>query len=287
MAMPTTEIDRRFGNPQAQPTPWADTESILRDAELYWLTTVRPDGRPHVTPLVGVWVDDAFAFTTGLGEQKTRNLEHHAPVAVTTGANTWARGLDVVVEGTAMRVTDHAALQRLAVMRTTGSTPGSGTGRSGTGSSWPATCRPRCSGWRLTRCSPSVKTRTAKPGTDSAESPSRPSRHASDGRRDGALIASDHAANRRVDRLHSSHRRAGDRTAGRPDLGPFTQASGSAPSAVGRASTGGSGGADGCSTTSSPRTSGRSSSGTSGMSRSASGGTYCRGAGGTSSSCSS
>lgn len=114
MAMPTTEIDRRFGNPQARPTPWADAESVLRDAELYWLTTVRSDGRPHVTPLVGVWVDDAFAFTTGLGEQKTRNLEHHAPVAVTTGANTWARGLDVVVEGTAMRVTDHATLQRLA-----------------------------------------------------------------------------------------------------------------------------------------------------------------------------
>ena len=47
-------------------------------------------------------------------EQKARNLEHHSEVAVTTGTNTWAEGLDVVVEGTAVRVTDREALQALA-----------------------------------------------------------------------------------------------------------------------------------------------------------------------------
>lgn len=114
MSVQTIEIDRRFGDLQAEATPWADAEAVLRDAELYWLATVRSDTRPHVTPLVGVWVDGAFAFTTGTGEQKAHNLEHHAAVAVTTGVNTWAGGLDVVVEGAAMRVTDHATLQRLA-----------------------------------------------------------------------------------------------------------------------------------------------------------------------------
>ena len=53
-------------------------------------------------------------FCTGLREQKARNLEHRSQVALTTGNNTWAQGLDVVVEGTAVRVTDQAALQRLA-----------------------------------------------------------------------------------------------------------------------------------------------------------------------------
>ena len=75
---------------------------------------MRADGRPHVTPLIGVVSDGAVHFCTGLGEQKARNLEHGADVALTTGTNTWDRGLDVVVEGAAIRVTDASTLQRLA-----------------------------------------------------------------------------------------------------------------------------------------------------------------------------
>jgi general stress protein 26 len=110
----TPSIDRRFSQPDAEPTSWADTAAALERAELYWLTTVRADGRPHVTPLVGVAHDGDMHFCTGLDEQKARNLEHNAHVALTTGTNTWSRGLDVVVEGTAIRVTDAAMLQRLA-----------------------------------------------------------------------------------------------------------------------------------------------------------------------------
>ena len=111
---PTGEIDRRFSDPDADPTPWSDAAQLLEQAELYWLTTVRVDGRPHVTPLIGVAQDGAVHFCTGLREQKARNLEHDARVALTTGNNAWARGLDVVVEGTAVRVTDRNLLQRLA-----------------------------------------------------------------------------------------------------------------------------------------------------------------------------
>jgi PPOX class probable F420-dependent enzyme len=107
-------IDRRFSDPEAGPTPWADVARVLRDAELYWLTTVRADGRPHVTPLIGLFEDDAMYFCTGLREQKARNLEHDPNVALTTGNNAWARGLDVVVEGVATRVTTRDALQALA-----------------------------------------------------------------------------------------------------------------------------------------------------------------------------
>jgi Pyridoxamine 5'-phosphate oxidase len=112
--VPTAEIDSRFSDPEAGPTPWSDATQVLEHAELYWLTTVRADGRPHVTPLIGVMEDGAVHFCTGLREQKARNLEHRRQVALTTGNNTWAQGLDVVVEGTAVRVTDHDALQRLA-----------------------------------------------------------------------------------------------------------------------------------------------------------------------------
>ena len=111
---PTAEFDSRFSDPEAGPTPWSDAEHVLEQAELYWLTTVRDDGRPHVTPLIGVAEDGAVHFCTGLREQKARNLEHRGHVALTTGNNSWARGLDVVVEGTAVRVTDRGALQLLA-----------------------------------------------------------------------------------------------------------------------------------------------------------------------------
>ena len=112
--MTSGNLDRRFSQPDAEPTPWADVVKALDEAELYWLTTVRADGRPHVTPLVGVHHDGAVHFSTGVGEQKARNLEHDARVALTTGTNTWAKGLDVVVEGTAVRVTDDDALHEIA-----------------------------------------------------------------------------------------------------------------------------------------------------------------------------
>ena len=112
--MPTTKFDGRFSDPAAGATPWEDAAQVLERAELYWLTTVRADGRPHVTPLVGVFHDGAVHFCTGLDEQKARNLEHNRQLAVTTGNNAWAEGLDVVVEGTATRIDDDAALQPLA-----------------------------------------------------------------------------------------------------------------------------------------------------------------------------
>jgi general stress protein 26 len=111
---PTAEIDRRFSDPEADPTPWPEALHVLEHAELDWLTTVRNDGRPHVTPLIGVAEDAAVHFCTGLREQKARNLERNGKVALITGNNTWTRGLDVVVEGVAVRVTDQQALQRLA-----------------------------------------------------------------------------------------------------------------------------------------------------------------------------
>lgn len=110
----TGRIDKRFSDPEAEATPWADVARVLEQAELYWLTTVRADGRPHVTPLVGVAEDEVVHFCTGLEEQKGRNLQQNDRVAITTGNNAWASGLDVVVEGTAVRIDDDVALRRLA-----------------------------------------------------------------------------------------------------------------------------------------------------------------------------
>jgi hypothetical protein len=112
--MTTGSIDARFSVPAATAPTWAEAERLLYDAELYWLTTVRTDGRPHTTPLVGVWHDGAFAFCTGTGEQKHVNLEHSPLVTVTTGTNGWRSGTDVVIEGEAVRVTGRERLWPLA-----------------------------------------------------------------------------------------------------------------------------------------------------------------------------
>jgi general stress protein 26 len=111
---PTTTLDPRFSDPDTSPTTWDDTVRTLETAELFWITTVRADGRPHVSPLAAVWFGGAIHFTTGAAEQKAMNLRTTPHVILTTGCNHWDRGLDVVVEGDAVQVTDDAALQRLA-----------------------------------------------------------------------------------------------------------------------------------------------------------------------------
>ncbi len=111
---PTTSLDERFSDPGTEAVAWSATQQVLEEAELFWVTTVRPDGRPHSTPLVAVWLDDALHFCTGETEQKAHNLAANPNVLLTTGDNGWKRGLDVVVEGAAARVTDDALLGRLA-----------------------------------------------------------------------------------------------------------------------------------------------------------------------------
>ena len=75
---PVTELDPRFGDPDASATSWADVRQIIDEAELFWISTVRRDGRPHVTPLPAVWYDTALYFCTGAGEQKGVNLTSNA-----------------------------------------------------------------------------------------------------------------------------------------------------------------------------------------------------------------
>jgi general stress protein 26 len=114
MREPTTDLDARFSDPNATPTSWDDSLRTLEAAELFWITTVRADGRPHVSPLVAVWLDGALHFCTGAEEQKAVNLRTNPRVILTTGCNQWERGLDVVVEGDAVQVTDDGTLQKLA-----------------------------------------------------------------------------------------------------------------------------------------------------------------------------
>jgi nitroimidazol reductase NimA-like FMN-containing flavoprotein (pyridoxamine 5'-phosphate oxidase superfamily) len=111
---PTTTLNEAFSEPGARPTRWEDAVALLTSAELFWIGTVRRDGRPHMTPLVSVWLDDALHFCTGEREQKAANLRSNQHVILMTGCNQWNQGMDVVVEGEAVAVTDPTMLARLA-----------------------------------------------------------------------------------------------------------------------------------------------------------------------------
>jgi nitroimidazol reductase NimA-like FMN-containing flavoprotein (pyridoxamine 5'-phosphate oxidase superfamily) len=114
MTTPATTLDEQYSDPAATATGWEETRRALEEAQLFWVSTVRADGRPHVTPVVAAWSGGAVWFSTGAEEQKFANLRAHPHVVLTTGCNRWDGGLDVVVEGQAVQVTDDAILARVA-----------------------------------------------------------------------------------------------------------------------------------------------------------------------------
>jgi pyridoxamine 5'-phosphate oxidase-like protein len=89
---------------------WTDTELRLRRSRYYWLTTNRPDGRPHATPLWGVWLQGALFFDGRATTRWARNLGANPNACVHLES-----GCDVVIlEGVVDEfVTDLALGERL------------------------------------------------------------------------------------------------------------------------------------------------------------------------------
>ena len=109
-----------------EPIPWSRPLSHLQGfaadvGKTTWLSTTRPDGRPHTTGVGALWLDDRFYFTSGPGTRKSRNLAENPNCTISVGLP----DIDLVVEGTAVRVTDDATLQRLAKRYADGGWPAS------------------------------------------------------------------------------------------------------------------------------------------------------------------
>src|SRR5438270_4269947 len=90
--------------------PWKWAEERLRRSRQYWIVTVRPDGRPHVMPVWGLWRNDGFYFSTGGRSRKARNLAAN-PNCVVCNEDT-EQG--VIVEGTAVVWRDDAQFEDFA-----------------------------------------------------------------------------------------------------------------------------------------------------------------------------
>lgn len=87
---------------------WLDARAQLAEAPKYWLATGRPDGGPHVMPVLGVWQEQALYIATRPGSRKGRNLALNDNGVVTVSTET----VDLVVECSAAELESDNALQR-------------------------------------------------------------------------------------------------------------------------------------------------------------------------------
>jgi hypothetical protein len=116
---PVTQLDQRFSDPDANPTTWAAAGEVLEAAQISWISTVRATGA-RTSPRWSRCGSTERFTSPPARPSRAVNLRTNPNVVLTTGCNTWDRGLDVVVEGEARRVTDRATLQRLAAAWTGG-----------------------------------------------------------------------------------------------------------------------------------------------------------------------
>lgn len=89
---------------------WDYVRSRMATSRNYWIATTRPDGRPHVMPVWGLWLDEAFLFSTDPSSRKGRNLAANPHLAVHLESGDEV----VILEGTAEEVQDRALLARFA-----------------------------------------------------------------------------------------------------------------------------------------------------------------------------
>jgi hypothetical protein len=98
------------------PLPWSrvlDALAVTDDPDVrFFLGTVRPDGIPHAAGIGAAWADDTLWLVSGPRTRKSRNLAANPACTVSCRL----RGIDVVFEGRADRVTDAETLERIAAV---------------------------------------------------------------------------------------------------------------------------------------------------------------------------
>ena len=90
---------------------WSHVSTRMASAQHYWIATVDPSGRPHATPVDGVWLDDRLYFGGSPQTRRQRNLaaNPHVCVHLESGADV------VILHGEARpERPDRALAERLA-----------------------------------------------------------------------------------------------------------------------------------------------------------------------------
>jgi nitroimidazol reductase NimA-like FMN-containing flavoprotein (pyridoxamine 5'-phosphate oxidase superfamily) len=108
-----TETEPKAAQPlidDAAVSAWTVARERLEKADSYWLATERPDGRPHLMPVLALWHDGALYFCASPTSRKGRNLTRNSHCVIASEAH----DSDLVVEGEADQVSDEAKLNRVA-----------------------------------------------------------------------------------------------------------------------------------------------------------------------------
>jgi general stress protein 26 len=90
--------------------PWSWALERIEKSHNYWIATARPDGRPHLMIVWGIWWQDAFWFSTGPRTRKAKNIAAVPQVVIGTEDADQA----VILEGTAEEITDRSVWKQLA-----------------------------------------------------------------------------------------------------------------------------------------------------------------------------
>lgn len=61
---------------------WDVVRRRLEEADHYWIATTRPDGRPHVVPVDGVWLDGVWFFGGHPDTVHQRNLRQNPEIVL-------------------------------------------------------------------------------------------------------------------------------------------------------------------------------------------------------------
>ena len=91
---------------------WSHVIERMTEARHYWVCTVDANGRPHATPVDGIWLDDRLYFGGSPKTRRHRNLLANPAVCIHLES-----GLDVVIlqgEAQAFRAPNHAFALLLA-----------------------------------------------------------------------------------------------------------------------------------------------------------------------------
>lgn len=105
---PEPDQPRMFGG-HLEPVrlPWKWATERLADARNYWIATTRPNGQPHSRPVWGIWLDDAFYFSTG--SLATQNLATNPTITVHLESGSEV----VIIEGVAEPVSEAAFVEQV------------------------------------------------------------------------------------------------------------------------------------------------------------------------------
>jgi len=117
--MDATNLADLYGLPQLD---WAHIQARLDEGisqapgsvgpsrHTCWLTTINPDGSPHVTGIGALCSDGGFWFETGERTRKGRNLARDPRCVLSVAADDF----DLVVEGEAYQITEPETVAAMA-----------------------------------------------------------------------------------------------------------------------------------------------------------------------------